>query len=53
MQKREDVYKRLAAHLDDLPAGFPPTESGVEIRILKKLFAEDEAELALLLSVLP
>jgi electron transport complex protein RnfB len=54
MRKRKaDVYHRLAAHLDDLPAGFPSTESGVEIRILKKLFTEEEAELALLLSVLP
>lgn len=53
MRKREDVYERLARHLDDLPAGFPPTKSGVELRILKKLFSEDEAEMALLLSLLP
>jgi electron transport complex protein RnfB len=52
MQDREDVYKRLARHLDDLPAGFPSTPSGVELRILKRLFTEDEAEMALLLSVL-
>jgi len=25
-----DVYQRLAKHLDNLPGGFPPTESGVE-----------------------
>ena len=24
-----DVYRRLANHLDNLPAGFPPTETGV------------------------
>lgn len=53
MRKRGDVYERLARHLDDLPAGFPPTKSGVEHRILKKLFTEDEAEMALLLSLLP
>jgi Na+-translocating ferredoxin:NAD+ oxidoreductase subunit B len=53
MQKNEDVYRRLAAHLDDLPAGFPAAASGVELRILKKLFTEEEAEMALLLSVLP
>jgi ferredoxin len=53
MRKREDVYRRLAKHLDDLPAGFPSTESGVELRILKKLFTEDEAEMALLLSMIP
>lgn len=52
MRKREDVYRRLAKHLDDLPAGFPATASGVELRILRRLFSEDEAELALLLSVI-
>ncbi len=42
----KDIYERLAKHLDDLPAGFPRTESGVEIRILKRLFTPEEAELA-------
>lgn len=41
-----DVYARLREHLDSLPAGFPPTESGVELRILKRLFTAAEAELA-------
>lgn len=48
-----DVYQRLARHLDHLPAGFPSTESGVELRILRRLFTEDEAELALALTVIP
>lgn len=47
-----DVYHRLARHLDDLPGGFPPTESGVELRILERLFSPDEAELALHLTLL-
>jgi ferredoxin len=42
-----DVYTRLREHLDSLPSGFPSTESGVELRILKRLFTPDEAELAL------
>jgi ferredoxin len=42
-----DVYTRLREHLDRLPAGFPATESGVELRILKRLFTADEADLAL------
>ena len=42
----QDVYERLAAFLDSLPAGFPRTESGVEIRILKRLFTKEEAALA-------
>ncbi|MBF0390436.1 MAG: 4Fe-4S binding protein [Desulfamplus sp.] len=41
-----DVYKKLAAHLENTPCGFPATESGVEIRILKQLFTEQEAEIA-------
>jgi len=41
-----DVYTRLREHLDTLPAGFPATDSGVELRILKRLFRPDEAALA-------
>ncbi len=49
----QEIYKRLAEHLDNLPGGFPPTESGVELRILKRLFTREEANLALYLTVLP
>ena len=49
----EDVYKKLAAHLDRTPSGFPETESGVELRILKQLFTEEEAELTLSLVLMP
>ncbi|MBW1800017.1 MAG: 4Fe-4S binding protein [Deltaproteobacteria bacterium] len=41
-----DVYQELREHLDRLPGGFPPTETGVEIRILKRLFNPEEAALA-------
>src|SRR5512137_1335330 len=47
-----DVYHRLARHLDDLPGGFPSTESGVELRILQRLFTPEDAELALALTLL-
>ena len=47
-----DVYERLAQHLDNLPAGFPRTESGVEMRILRRLFTPAEAELATHLSLI-
>lgn len=50
---KEDVYHQLARHLDSLPAGFPPTESGVEIRILKKLFSPQEAQIASRLMMIP
>jgi ferredoxin len=48
-----DIYEELATHLDNLPAGFPRTDSGVELRILKRLFTPDEAELATKLSMIP
>ena len=48
-----DIYKKLAAHLDNLPGGFPSTESGVELRILRRLFTAVEAELALQLPLIP
>ncbi len=42
----EDVYVRLARRLDTLPNGFPPTASGVELRLLAKIFTPEEAALA-------
>ena len=48
----QDVYERLRARLDDMANGFPKTESGVEFRLLKKLFTEAEAELYLQLTPL-
>ena len=48
-----NVYERLAQHLDDLPGGFPRTESGVEVRILRRLFTPEDAEFALHLTLIP
>ena len=44
--KSEKVYELLADALDRLPNGFPRTPTGVEIRILKKIFSPEEADLA-------
>jgi Na+-translocating ferredoxin:NAD+ oxidoreductase subunit B len=41
----DSVYRRLAKVLDTLPNGFPLTESGVEIRLLKKVFTPEQADL--------
>ena len=49
----EGIFRKLAKHLDNLPGGFPPTESGVELRILQRLFTSKEAELALHLTPTP
>jgi Pyruvate/2-oxoacid:ferredoxin oxidoreductase delta subunit len=48
-----DVYERLAKHLDNLPASYPATDSGVELRILRRLFTPEEAEAAMALTMLP
>jgi ferredoxin len=42
----DHVYERLADALDRLPNGFPRTPTSVEIRILKKIFSPEEADLA-------
>ncbi|MFW9878306.1 MAG: DUF362 domain-containing protein [Candidatus Thorarchaeota archaeon] len=49
----KDVFRKLQEHLDSLPVGFPATQTGVEIRILKHLFTPEDAEVALHLKFLP
>lgn len=49
----EDVYARLRVFLDKLPAGFPETPTGVELKILKKMFTPEQAELTMNLSRKP
>ena len=46
----ENIYEKLRARLDDLATGYPATENKIEIRLLKRLFTEAEAELFLQLS---
>jgi Pyruvate/2-oxoacid:ferredoxin oxidoreductase delta subunit len=40
-----ESYERLAEALEALPGGFPKTPSRVELRLLKKAFTVEEAEL--------
>lgn len=47
MAKR--CYRKLQQHLNRMPVGYPRTISGVEIRILKRLFTPREADIALLM----
>jgi len=42
-EETQDLYRNLQIHLDQFPIGFPATTSGVEIRILKQLFNDEEA----------
>lgn len=48
-----NIYEKLREHLNSLPTGYPKTQSGVELRILKKLFTEEDAEMACQLKPLP
>lgn len=50
---KEDVYTRLRSFLDALPGGFPATDNGVEIKILKKLYSPEEAEFTMKLKEEP
>jgi len=45
----KDTYERLRERLDKMATGYPATQSRVEIKILKRLFTEEEAEFFLLL----
>jgi len=49
----EAVYTRLREFMDTLPGGYPATSSGVEIRLLKKLFTPEQAELTMKLGQEP
>jgi len=42
-----DIYERLRKRLDSMATGYPETSSGVEIRILRRLFGEDDARVFL------
>ncbi len=37
-----DVYKQVAKKMDQMPNGFPATENGLEIRLLKKIFRDTQ-----------
>ena len=40
LQMNDDAYKKLATVLDTLPNGFPETDDGKEIKLLKKIFSD-------------
>ncbi|MGE5838445.1 MAG: 4Fe-4S ferredoxin [Deltaproteobacteria bacterium] len=41
----KDIYRKIQEQLDRYSLGFPATESGIELKILKKLFRGEDAEL--------
>jgi Na+-translocating ferredoxin:NAD+ oxidoreductase subunit B len=48
-----DPHILLAAKLNRTPNGFPSTKSGVELRILKKIFSPEDARMALKVHMRP
>jgi len=46
------IYHDLRKQMDQYSTGFPSTKSGVELKILEKLYTEEDAELYLDLSML-
>ena len=49
----EKAYINLREFLNNFPVGFPETESGVEMKILKRLFTKEDAETVVLLTPIP
>lgn len=41
-----DPYRRLQERLDEMPVGYPASESGVEIDLLKNVFTPEQARIA-------
>ena len=50
MSKEDQLYRDLQIHLDTQTLGFPATESGSDIRLLKELFTPEQSEVAMMLS---
>jgi hypothetical protein len=46
----KDIFRQLQQRLDLYSMGFPATETGIEITILKKLFSQKDAEMFLNMS---
>jgi electron transport complex protein RnfB len=49
----ENVYRRLAEQLDRTPNGFPMTKSGIELRLLARIFTPEEALLGSVMDLVP
>jgi len=53
MAQDDQIYRNLQIHLNSMPVGFPSTESGADIKVLKAFFLPDEALLATFLEYIP
>ncbi|XEO77370.1 Ion-translocating oxidoreductase complex subunit B [Candidatus Lokiarchaeum ossiferum] len=53
MAENNNIYRKLQQRLDKLPIGYPSTESGSDIDLLKMLFTPEEAEITIHLKLAP
>ena len=53
MAQDEQIYRNLQEHLDSMPIGFPSSENGADLRVLRAFFNSDEALLATYLEYNP
>lgn len=47
-----EIYQKLAMHLDNLPGGYVPPDNETGLRILRRLFTPEQAELAVHLTLI-
>lgn len=47
------MYTKLREFFHSLPGGYPASDTGVEIKILKKLYTPEEADLTMKLKEKP
>jgi ferredoxin len=53
MHGETEIYRQLQRHLNAQAVGFPSAVSGADLRLLERLFAPEEAQVALCLSYKP
>lgn len=46
MSSEDEIFRSLQIHLDQFPIGLPATPTGIEIKVLKHLFTDEEAFIA-------
>ncbi len=53
MNTHHNVYRKLQQEINKMPIAFSETTSGVELKLLQRLFTPTEAEIALNLNIMP
>jgi len=51
--KNQKIYRELQRHLNTMPVGFPASQSGSDIKLLRHIFTPEEAKIVCCLSYRP